>query len=197
MLFNNTAISKRKKKETSGNTGKGAKTNSDFKKIVRSGRCRARTNWSSGAIGGGRKPQQKAKREKRARTSLSSLLLLLILSSSLASLRLTNGRQLKLDRPRAFKRRHFRSHVRNESSGTRIDASAAQKDVDRRRPQRRFAPLSAKRTARRDLRPSEHSRSELSPVFYVLREQQPRTWRLVQLGVERFSLFVMYNSRAQ
>lgn len=70
----------------------------------------------------------------------------------------TNGRQLKLGRPRAFKRRRFRSHVRNESSGTRIDASVAQKDVDDE-ARRAAAARSAERTARRDLRPSEHSRS--------------------------------------
>lgn len=142
----------------------------------------AGTNWPSDAIGGEEKKARRALSKECAHTSSSSS------PSSFCSfsVHVTNGRQLKLGLPRAFKRRHFRSHVRNESSGTRIDASAAQKDVDD--DAGRVAPLRfAKRPAKRDLRPSEHSRSELSRV---LRDQQPRTWRA--RGTQRVFLYSWY-----
>lgn len=103
------------------------------------------TNWSSGAIvGGGSENCRKKRRGERSRecAHTSSSFSIFFYSSTEP---VTNGRQLKLGRPRAFKRRRFRSHVRNESSGTRIDASVAQKDVDdgaRRAAAARFAPRS-------------------------------------------------------
>lgn len=80
-----------------------------------------RTNWLSDTIGGGREKSEEGTLKRVRASSFSSPCSFLV--------HVTNSRQLKLGLPRAFKRRHFRSHVRNESSGTRIDASAAQKDI--------------------------------------------------------------------
>lgn len=121
---------------------KGAKINSNRTEVER--KTLAGTNWPSDTIGDGRRSRRKAKRnafsrERALHTSSSSF------SSSSRSSSLephvTNGRQLKVGRPRAFKRRHFRSHVRNESSGTRTDASAAQKDAGNATAPGRVAPL--------------------------------------------------------
>lgn len=155
----------------------------------------ARTNWPSDTIGGEEKKAKRTLSKECAHTSFFSSPSPYYFCSF--SVHVTNGRQLKLGLPRAFKRRHFRSHVRNESSGTRIDASTAQKDVDDV-DVGRVAPLRfARRAAKRDLRPSEHSRSELS-WFCVLRYQQPRTWRHRRTRwVQRFSSFVIYDRVAQ
>lgn len=142
------------------------------------------TNWLSGAIvGGGGENRGKKRALSRVRAHI-------VLSSSIffysSSEPVTNGRQLKLDRPRAFKRRRFRSHVRNESSGTRIDASVAQKDVE---DEARRAAASL-REAYSETRFKAVWAFTVSEALLprVSRDQKPRTWRLAEVGVERSSL---------